>query len=290
MYDKVFGYKIFYKDIRKGEVFARDKNNENKFYFSRGMTPLDALQDRGLFCEGETVRFARISAPLNQVVIEGNSICATEITIVEVFSIKELILEQAKHQLYGQVDTNILSLNSFDTRDTLATDEANARLTSCGACSCLSTSGHHSQIVSIAANCSQLSTSGDYAIVASHSDSANISTSGRYMCVLSSGKYPSIAVSGDHVDIIAEGDGAHIVVSGRDAQVAVTGKHSRVMLCNQNSFFKGVAGTYVSSAKLDWNSKCSGFVDGCIGEGGLKPNTWYSVKNGKFSELIDVKL
>lgn len=288
MDDKVFAYKVFYKDIRKGIISIRDENGEAYFWFSRGMTPLDALQDRGLFCEGETVRFARISVPLDQVTIVNQFVYTAEVTIEETFSIKELILEQAKQQLYGQLSTSTPSLKSFYSRDTLAMSEAKARLTSCGDCSCLSTSGYQSQIVSIAADCSQLSTSGDCAIVASNSDCASISTSGRYVRVLSAGKYPSIAASGDNADILAEGAGAHIVVSGRGAQVAVTGKHSRIMLCNHTCFFKGVAGTYVSSANFDCNCKFIGFIGGCIGEDGLKPDTWYSVKNGKFSESINV--
>ena len=93
-----------------------------------------------------------------------------------------------------------------------------------------------------------------------------------------------VAVSGDCTQVAASDYDGQVAVSGVRAKVVATGKNSVIAISGRNGCFKGVNGTFVSCADFDGNGKCNRFVTGCIGQNGLKENTWYTVRNGKFVE------
>lgn len=47
---------------------------------------------------------------------------------------------------------------------------------------------------------------------------------------------------------------------------------------------KGVVGTWISLASYAGDGSCEGFATGCIGQNGLKPDTWYRAENCRLVE------
>ena len=99
-------------------------------------------------------------------------------------------------------------------------------------------------------------------------------SSGYYARIGSSGYYAQIGSSGDRARIGSSGDRARIEAKGKNSVVASAGVNARV---------KGAAGTWVSVAEYV-DGRCVGFATGCIGQGGLEPDTWYCAKGGNLVE------
>ena len=92
------------------------------------------------------------------------------------------------------------------------------------------------------------------------------------------------AASGYYAQLAASGDCAQLAASGDSAKLAASGKNSVIASASHNAKAKGEKGTWISLAEFGDEGKCVGFATGCIGEEGLKADTWYSAKNGKLVE------
>uniref|UniRef100_UPI001981751E hypothetical protein n=1 Tax=Mesorhizobium sp. Z1-4 TaxID=2448478 RepID=UPI001981751E len=68
--------------------------------------------------------------------------------------------------------------------------------------------------------------------------------------------------------------------SGYYARIAAEGANSVVASAGPGTTVSGADGTWISLAEFK-DGKCVGFATGCIGKGGLKPNTPYVAKDGK---------
>ena len=106
-------------------------------------------------------------------------------------------------------------------------------------------------------------------------------SSGDYAQNASSGDYAKNASSGNNTQNASSGYNAKNASSGNRAKNACYGKHSVIASAGVNGIAKGVIGTWISLAEFDGNYKCIGFATGCIGQDGLKPDTWYRAEGGK---------
>ena len=102
-------------------------------------------------------------------------------------------------------------------------------------------------------------------------DSARIGSSGDSARIGSSGYSARIGSSGDSAQIGSSGDYARIVSEGANAVIASAGPGTTA---------SGKDGSWISLAEFK-DGKCIGFATGCIGQGGLKPDTAYRALGGK---------
>ena len=99
-----------------------------------------------------------------------------------------------------------------------------------------------------------------------------------------SGDSSKLAASGHYSQLAASGDSSQLAASGDSSQLAASGENSVIAAAAPGCIWQGGNGTHVA---LPWfvDGKCQGFVTGCVGVDGLKPNTPYRAENGKFVEV-----
>lgn len=148
----------------------------------------------------------------------------------------------------------------------------------------ISSSGWHTQIYN----------SGYSPSIASSGHEATISVKGQYASVASSGARADILVEGDNLKQAVSGEETKLTVKGKKARMAVVGDDSQVTYAGEDGViallgvdaqFKGSEGTFVSAVVYDKESKPIDIITGRIGENGLKPDTLYTVSDGKFVEV-----
>ena len=159
-----------------------------------------------------------------------------------------------------------------------------ARIGSSGDYARIGSSGHSAQIGS-SGYYAQIGSSGYSAQIGSSGHSAQIGSSGYYAQIGSSGYYAQIGSSGYSAQIGSSGHSARIGSSGYYARINATGEDSVIASAGYNTEFNAAEGTWVSIAEFNDNGKCIGFVTGCVGKDGIKPNTTYKAKDGKFVEV-----
>ena len=146
----------------------------------------------------------------------------------------------------------------------------------------------------------QIGSSGDDAKIGSSGYAAQIGSSGYAAKIGSSGYYAKIGSSGYAAKIGSSGDGAKIGSSGRyaqigssgdDAQITVEADHAVVGCIGKRGRVKATIGTWITLAEYGEHDG-SGYPCVCVksaqidGET-LKPDTWYTLKNGEFEEVSD---
>ena len=119
------------------------------------------------------------------------------------------------------------------------------------------------------------STSGNY---------ARIGSSGNYARIGSSGYGARIGSSGYGAQIGSSGYGARIGSSGNGAQIEATGENSITAAAGYVQKWRGGNGAWFALPDFR-NDVMHGFVTGCVGENGVKPNVWYCVRDGKLVEV-----
>src|SRR5579875_727631 len=159
-----------------------------------------------------------------------------------------------------------------------------ARIASSGYSARIGSSGYSARIGS-SGNYALIGSSGNYAQIGSSGVSAQIASSGDSARIGSSGYSARIGSSGDSARIGSSGERARIGSSGNYARIEVTGKNAiiacaspdPVISCGENGCF---------SAPW-WDEKSGRFriAVAYVGEDGIKPNTRYTVQNGKFVEV-----
>ena len=130
--------------------------------------------------------------------------------------------------------------------------------------------------------------SGDYTRHASSGAYTRHASSGTYTKHASSGDDTKHASSGAYTRHASSGTGTKHASSGDDTSHAANGKNSVISTSGISSRAKGCIGTWISLAEFK-NGKCVGFATGCIGQDGLKPDTWYVARNGELVEEALVK-
>ena len=104
----------------------------------------------------------------------------------------------------------------------------------------------------------------------------------------------SVEITSDH-HYVSVCEANIINVSGFDNQIAIVGSApsiicsgtgNRISSVGINATFKGEIGNWISLGDYDDNDNFVGFVTGCIGQNGLKPNVRYRAKYGEFVEAF----
>ena len=129
----------------------------------------------------------------------------------------------------------------------------------------------------------------DTGILASSERNAKIGSSGDGAQIGSSGYGAQIGSSGYGAQIGSSGDGAQIGSSGDGAQIGSSGENSVIAAAGPNTTAKGAAGTWIALPEFIYNRKksrweCVGFVTGCVGQDGIKADTFYRAEGGKLVE------
>ena len=105
-----------------------------------------------------------------------------------------------------------------------------------------------------------------------------------------SGDWSSAATSGYRSSAATSGNGSSAATSGAESSAATNNKNGIALACGKNAKAKGVKGAYI--VLTEWNENedeliCAKIhkVDGKT----IKPDTWYTLKGGKFVEVDGTK-
>ena len=224
----------------------------------------DLVDDNGNFSE-----FAEVEA-LGQVWNDGEKRATNKIHIGAKLGLKgflkaciDFTLEKTKYESNG---TNL----SGDS----------AQIGSSGNSAKIGSSGDFAQIGS-SGDSAQIGSSGNYAQIGSSGDSAQIGSSGNYAQIGSSGDFAQIGSSGYSAQIGSSGDFAQINSTGEDAVIMCAGSRSKA---------KGKKGSWITLAEWVKDEEKGRYVPICVktervdGEK-IKEDTYYTLKNGEFSEV-----
>jgi hypothetical protein len=121
---------------------------------------------------------------------------------------------------------------------------------------------------------STAASSGDYSTAASSGDYSTAASSGYSSTAASSGDYSTAASSGDYSTAASSGDYSTAASSGKNTVAMAAGLECRVKA--------GEDGCFASCYK-DKAGRIR-VLSGYVGEDGIKADTWYRIKAGKFIE------
>jgi hypothetical protein len=155
-----------------------------------------------------------------------------------------------------------------------------SQLAASGNYSQLAASGDYSKLAA-SGNYSKLAASGNYSQLAASGDCSQLAASGDCSQLAASGDCSQLAASGDCSQLAASGNYSQLAASGHGSQLAASGENSVITSSSYSGTAMGAAGTWISLAEYDRDGKCVGFATGCIGNDGLKPDTWYRASGGK---------
>jgi len=162
----------------------------------------------------------------------------------------------------------------------LAASGDSSKLAASGYSSKLASSGYSSKLASSGYS-SQLASSGDY---------SQLAASGNYSQLASSGSYSQLASSGDYSRLAASGDSSQLAVSGYSSKLDIQGADSVGAGIGVSNRIKATLGSWITLAEWEYDDKKSRYIPICVksaqidGEV-LKPDTWYELKDGEFTEV-----
>ena len=147
------------------------------------------------------------------------------------------------------------------------------------------TSGYRSSAAT-SGDWSSAATSGDWSSAATSGDWSSAATSGDWSSAATSGDRSSAATSGDRSSAATSGNGSSAATSGEESSAATKNKNGIALACGKNAKAKGVIGSHIvvtewDEAQENMLAVLCGKIDGDT----LKPDTWYTVKDGKFVEV-----
>ena len=123
-------------------------------------------------------------------------------------------------------------------------------------------------------------------IVFKKTEKADQYTSGYRSSAATSGDWSSAATSGYRSSAATSGNGSSAATSGEESSAATKNKNGIALACGKNAKAKGVIGSHIvvtewDEAQENMLAVLCGKIDGDT----LKPDTWYTVKDGKFVEV-----
>ena len=115
---------------------------------------------------------------------------------------------------------------------------------------------------------------------------SSAATSGNGSSAATSGDWSSAATSGYRSSAATSGNGSSAATSGEESSAATKNKNGIALACGKNAKAKGVIGSHIvvtewDEAQENMLAVLCGKIDGDT----LKPDTWYTVKDGKFVEV-----
>ena len=133
----------------------------------------------------------------------------------------------------------------------------------------------------------QIGSSGNGAQIGSSGEGAQIGSSGDGAKIGSSGDGAKIGSSGDGAQIGSSGDGAKTGSSGDRAQIDVSGERCVASCVGNNGMIRAKIGDWIVLS--EWKNIDGNYTPVCVKSGQidgktLKPDTWYTLKDGEFKE------
>ena len=117
-------------------------------------------------------------------------------------------------------------------------------------------------------------------------DSSSAATSGDSSSAATSGYYSSAATSGDSSSAATSGYSSSAATSGNYSSAAAMGEKSIALANGYKAKAKGALGCWI--VLTEWSNCCSGAICAKMtqvdGET-IKPDTWYTLKDGEFVEV-----
>jgi hypothetical protein len=279
---KPIGYKAFEKGMKcKGVQYAENSEFihdgkieicQSGFHYCEN--PLDTLNYYDL-CDSE---FAEVlDAGEKQTHDSDSKVCTNKIKIGVKLSLKAFI--KASFEFLWEKCKDKDSGNSSQ----LASSGNSSQLASSGDNSKLASSGDNSQLAS-SGNYSKLASSGNYSKLASSGNYSQLASSGYNSKLASSGDYSKLALSGYNSQLASSGNYSQLASSGNYSQLASSGENSVVANIGYNGKIKASLGTWITLAEYDDDYKCICVKSARIDGKKLKADTWYMLKNKKFTE------
>jgi len=321
--DEIIGYMFWVPDWMGQELEAGKTYTPNEAYKDRFKT--DRIYDGFYLTFGSPMNFSEYGAGWNsffeenynffKVVVDKDDVhsgggakkSVSKVKILEKFTHDEIVdrqIEIAKNSPSFQKYTNEYAI--------IADANTDAKILLSGCRSSVSTSGFCTTVVVDECHSQEFSSgyvtfaaSGRCSAVASLASYSSLALAGIHSFIETRGYGSVVAASGDYADVSIKSEGTNVAVGGdfsalkstaKKVTIAIAGSHSNSAVLGEDSVitisgkwarFKGVEGTHVCVADYDEDEKFRGFVTGCIGEKGLKPDTTYTVKNGQFVEMTD---
>ena len=125
----------------------------------------------------------------------------------------------------------------------------------------------------------------DSAKLASSGSSAQLASSGDSAQLASSGYSAKLASSGYSAKLASSGDSAQLASSGDSAQLEVKGKNSVAANIGINGTIKSTLGTWITLAEYDEDDICICVKSARVDGKKIKADTWYCLKDEKFTEV-----
>ena len=251
----------------------------------------DLVDDNGNFSE-----FAEVEA-LGQVWNDGEKRATNKIHIGAKLGLKgflkaciDFTLEKTKYESNGtNLSGDYAQIGSSGNSAKIGSSGDYAQIGSSGYYAQIGSSGDFAQIGS-SGNSAKIGSSGYSAKIGSSGYSAQIGSSGDSAQIGSSGNYAQIGSSGDFAQIGSSGYSAQIGSSGDFAQINSTGEDAVIMCAGSRSKAKGKKGSWITLAEWVKDEEKGRYVPICVktervdGEK-IKEDTYYTLKNGEFSEV-----
>lgn len=267
---------------------------------------------------GFPTTFAEVSTKIEDAFIGSNErVClAPKIKVNKLVTLDELIEAQIKTSYQSQ-NANFIATRDFERLSSnddfaiIASDKkwtsafvsgSNSTIVMRGYPSNLTSSGFYNALLALGADMrlsstgggSYLYANGDCARVSSIGFKNQIVVRGSRTYVTSSANCDCIYAEGDDAKILSGGGGAVITVMGDRARITATGDECDVYCIGADSVlfiasnygkFVCSEGTLVQAVVYDDSGTPIGRLAGRIGQDGLKPNTKYTIQDGKFVEV-----
>lgn len=294
---------IGYIAINRNGEFEFDKTYKNDRGYIFFTQPIDVLRYYSIAdYRVRESKFALIVTDIENIIEENGQCRSTKITFLKEQTLSDIIGDHiewfarnndAPVKVVCDLNSDNLIIRTVKGNYShLAISDEDIRVSSSEEHSIFATSGMDAQIaasgdrtlIAASGECTQIAASGNFTKVFAADDSIEISSSGYRNEILSTGWFARIVASGTFARILSLGELSTIVATADDSVCTVFGLSNTISLAGKNSKFFAVSGTIVSCADFEVDGKCSGFVTGCVGQNGLKENTWYTVSNGKFVE------
>ena len=323
--ENIYGYTAYhncqgfqFKVGKTLEYERKTKTDKNGFYFCH-KNPIFALTYYH-FLSGEWLPtgFAEVSTKTKDALVgPTEEVClAPKIKVNKLVTLDELIEAQIK-ATYQSRNANFIAtrdsenLSSSDDFAIIASDKkwtsafvsgSNSTIVTCGYFSNLTSSGFGNALLALGADVrltssgggSYLYANGNGAKVSSVGFKNQIAVIGNRIYVTSSGHCEEISTEGDDAKIFSGGCEAAITVIGDRARITATGDECDVTYKGADGVlfiggnygkFSCSEGTLVHAVVNDGSGMPIGRLTGCVGQEGFKPNTKYTIQDGKFFEV-----
>ena len=117
-------------------------------------------------------------------------------------------------------------------------------------------------------------------------EESSAATSGNGSSAATSGDWSSAATSGYRSSAATYGNGSSAATSGEESSAATKNKNGIALACGKNAKAKGVIGSHIVVTEWDEaQENILAVLCGKIDGQALKPDAWYTVKDGKFVEV-----